>query len=508
MAVTVTPHVYIAGAEVACTADAIDTAPIAVEGFNITWGREEYQDPQVTPASVELTMLDATGDWARRIRDSRALGTTVQIEWTGVDSNGATIGPVVMFRGRVQGADAAPHTLTDSIGRTAWTVTLTVADRTADYGNALAAPETWPREDMIVRANRVRDLGLAGGSGIKEVFFWPGYTGAKCWPLDVTDKSALDLVADLYASMGNDSYAYDPDENVLRQDIRLSQPMSVYLATFDTSRGAVLPVANDITVDGKTYPGVGLGGCELIGEPSISADPSTDINRLECSWKDHGTDYGDWTTVIADVAPDDARRVMSWDSWFDRGEVIDPTMDNVWARAREEGRRPRHPDVRIPWQYTFVTERLARWTLATWANTRAAFIAGDLPYQWLMSSVPQYAPIVAPIGGQTEWDPQRGWSAQLHVHWIHNSSGAPSPVTWGGLQQMKMTTEQPTDPWWWSLIGLPPSPPVEVGEPTPARDLKWGDPDTVEGYAWDKSVTWSDLRHVADAEAQIKDLIE
>lgn len=507
MAITVTPRLTIDGTDVACTAGALDAAPIAVRGFRITWGREEYQDPAVSPSSVDLTLIDTTGEWARRIRDSRAIGSRVVISWTGYDS-GTTIGPVVMFRGRVQLAEARPHHAEASDGRRAWTVVLTCADRTADYGNALALPEVWPRETMIIRANRVRDLGLAGGSEIDQVYFWPGYVGAQCSPLDVKGKSALDLMTELYASMGNDAYAYDPDENVVRQEIRLSQPMTVQLGTFDTSHGAVLPVANDIVVDGRTYPGVGLGGCELVGEPAVTADPSTDINRLECSWFDQSTGHKEWTTVMEQVAPGDARRVMSWSSWFDDGVVIDPTLDNVWARAREEGRRPRHPDVIIPATFEFVTERLARWTLATWANTRAAYIAGSLAYQWLMADEERYSPIVAPIGGQTVWEPLAGWSALLHVHWVHNAAGeVATPVTWRALEQVKMTTTSPTDPWWWPLLGLPPSPPVSVGEPTPTRFVRWGDPATIDGYGWDRSVTWADLRHVDNKQAQVKDML-
>lgn len=508
MAVNVTAAVYIDGARVACLPDALETAPVAVRGFTIDWGREEYQSPDVSPSSVNLYVLDAVGDWARRIREARAIGTKVHIEWTGTTSDGETIGPVVMFRGRVQYAEAKPHSKRLADGRRAWAVTLKCADRTADYGNALAAPETWPRETMIVRAIRVRDLGLAAGSEIAQVYFWPGYVDSNCWPLDVKDKSALELMAELYASMGNDAYAYDPDENVIRQDIRLSQPLTVGLASFDAAWGAVMPVPDDVVVDGKTYPGVGLGGCELAAEPLLAADPSTDINRLECSWKDQGTGFGDWTTIREDVAPGDSRRVMSWTSWLDDGVAIDPTLDNVWARAREEGRRPRHPAITIPPTFSFVNERLARWLLMTWANTRPAYISGSLPYLWLMADEPGYSPIVAPIGGSTSFDPEKGWSATLHVHWIHNSAPAPSPVTWGALEQIKVTSTASVDPWWWPLLGLPPSPPVAVGEPTPSRYIRWGDPADLDGYGWHTSVTWADLRHVSNDRAQVKDILK
>lgn len=505
MAVDVRPRVFIDGDPVACHESAVDTEPVAIRGFTITWGRDEYMSSSTSPASVGLTMLDTTDEWATRIRESRAIGLTVRIEWTGTTAAGSTIGPVVMFRGRIAKATARPHTFNTDDGRRAWTIELECSDRTADMGNATAGPNPWPVEKMLGRAIRIRELGIAGGSGIDQIYFWPGYTGARVAELDVKNKSALELMGEMYESMGNDSYAYDPDANVIRQSIRLSQPMTTYLATFDDSRGAVLPIASDIEVDGVTYPGIGLGGCELRGTPEITAERATDINRLECTWKDYSTGYKDWTTVKEAVQAGDARRVLSWNSWFDAGEVIDPTLENVWNRAREEGRRPRHPNFTVKPGFTFISERMARWVLMAWENTRAAFISGDLAYQWLMGDSIEYGPVVAPIGGKTSFDARLGWAVEFTAHWVHNQTPPPDSATWASLQQIKTTTTQPSYPWWYDLIGIPKPPPVKVGSPMPERDLKWGD---VEGYHWDSSVTWSDTRHIPTTGTQIKDVIE
>lgn len=509
MAIDVRPTVYIDGKRVACRTDTMNDEPTVIRGFTIHWGREEYQSPDTSPASVDVTLLDVTDDWANRIRTSRAIGLEVKITWLGTKStNRGTVGPVTMFRGRVSEATAKPHTYRAPDGRRGWTIELSCADATADYGNANPAVPEWPQETMLIRANRVRDLGLESGSKISQVYFWPGYVTARCAPLDVQGKSALELMADMFASMGNDSYAYDPDENVVRQSIRLAQPLSTYLATFDDSRGAVLPVANDITVDRKTYPGIGLGGCELVGEPEIHADPTTDINRLECTWDDWAAEFNSHTTVKEDVQPGQARRVMKWDSWFDAGEVIDPTLDNVWNRARQEGRRPRHPDFTFKPGFTFVSERMARWALMAWENTRAAFISGNLAYQWLMGESTDYPPIVSPIGGKTTFDPKRGWACLFHVHWIQNTTQQKSSATWTSLQQVKTYFQQETVPWWYKLLGLPTPPPVSMGKPTPQRDLKWGDASTFTGYHWDSSVTWGDTKHISTTGTQIKDVLD
>ena len=511
MAIKVTPGVVIDGQAVACTVDALDDAPVAVEGLEIDWGRSEYGDPSTDPASLTMTLLDATDTWAARIRESRAVGLTVSVTWTAhpLDPGGIAGRPVTMFRGRIQKAVARPldDRRTDD-GRRRWRIVLTVADRTADLGNAIAGPEPWERETMLSRAIKVRDLGLAGGSGIEQVYFWPGYQSSWCAPLDVKNKSALTLIAELYESMGNDSYAYDPADNVVRQAIRLSQPMTVHLGAFDDDLGAVYPVPNDIDVDGVTYVGVSLGGCELEGVPEVVADPATDINRLECSWEDQLVDHGDVKTVIENVDPGDARRVMAWSSWFDDGIVIDPTLANVWERVREEGRRPRHPDITTRPTHVFPTNRLALWTLQTWENTRPAYIAGSLAYQWLLGAAPAYSPVVAPIGGTTTFDPVRGWSTTMHVHWIHNSAASAASASWSSLRQVRTTYSTPSVPWWYALLGIPAPAPVPVGSPTPERDLTWGEAAAEAGYRFADSVTWGDLRHVPDTGTQIIDHLD
>lgn len=508
MAVSATPEVWINGVRVACTADALDRAPVVIRGFDIHWGRAEYMDPSVTPSSVVVTLLDTVGTWATRVRNSQALGLPIEIRWRGTRGDGSEFGPVTMFRGRTSHVECRPHTIEASDGRTAWTVKLTCADRVADFGNATAGLEEWPAEKMLDRAIRLRDLGQSAGSGIAQVYFWPGYVDALTAPLDVKDKTALDLLADFFASMGNDAYAYDPDANVIRQAIRLAQPMSVYLATFDDTQGAVMPVASDITVDGQTYPGVGLGGCQLHGAPVLEADPATDINRLECTWKDHGTGYKEHTTTLEGRDPNSPRRVMAWDSWLSYGDGgIDATMRNVWSRAREEGRRPRHPEFTAKPGHTFVSERMARWLLATWENTRPVFISGNLAYQWLMGNEPGYAPIVAPLGGVTRYDPESGWQITLRVHWIYNQNDPAAPATWTSMRQIRTTTTTPSVPWWWALLGRPAPAPVSVGQPTPERDLTWGDPDVVDGYQWHTSVTWGDTRHIPVDRTQVKDIL-
>lgn len=522
MAVTVTPEVVIDSTIYSCAADALDWAVIVVDGISIKWGRTDYLDSRTSPASAKISLLDATGQWAQRIRNREILGKPVVIRWRGIsrpaDQPGTeiVISPVNIFSGRVAAAKIYPtEVFTKGIPSAgydfpqhirAWRIDLELSDRTADLGNARVGNEEWPRETMVQRAVRIRDLGLAAGSGISQMYFNPDYAGYNVAPLDAKDKTALDLMNSLYNSIGNDSYAYDPDENVVREYVRLSGTTVIGLATFDSSRGAVLPVPNDITIDGKVYPAVALAGCQLPADTAIALEPDQDINRLECRWKDHSTGHKEHTTVQDGVQAGDSRRVMAWESWLDDGLQIDPTLAAVWDRVTKEGSRPRHPKITIPWNKSFVSERLARWSLQAWGNTRPAYVSGSMPWQWLAGPTADYAPVVAPIGGTTVWDPTKGWQIDLIVHWVHNSGAAAVPATWSSLQQFKAATDAPV-PWWWILLGLP-IPTVANGDPTPERNLKWGSPDVLDGYEFDQSVTWLDLKHVDQSQTHIKDILQ
>lgn len=512
MGIKVTPEILIDGRPVACTIDAVDSEPTAIRGIEIQWGRADYHDADGEPASATLSITCITGVWAERVRTGRAIGLPVVIQWSGIPTTpgGIKVGPVLMFSGRISSAKAHPLDLEAPTGERRWEIEITAADRTADGGNALAGPVQWPAEKMLDRAIKVRDLFTVAGADIDNVFFFPGYVDAPCAPLDVSDKSALDLMGDLYRSIGNDSWAYDPEGNAVRQVIRLSQPMSVHLGSFDDQIGAVTPVPSDIAVDDVTYPGIGLSGCRLTGDVELAADPSTSINRIECSWKDWSTGHKDTKTVRENIRPGDGRRVLSFESWFDNGLTIDPTLDNVWERVREEGARPRHPEITTLPTFDFPTESRARWLLQCWENTRPAFIAGDLAYDWLIGEeeAPAYAPIVAPIGGTTTFDPLKGWAVTMTVHWIHNQSPPDTPATWSSLIQKKRVTSTPAYPWWWALLDVPRPDPVEIGQRTPERDLTWGPPAPRAGYRFAESVTWGDLRHVPAEGAQIIDHLE
>lgn len=505
MAVTPKPSVYINGRRVACSTYALDREPVAIRGFEIKWGRADYHDSDAEPASIRLHIADSTGKWAELIRTSQAIGQTLEVRLEGSNDKTDETQTWTQFRGRVSRALARPMSNTGPQGEQRWEITLDGADRTADMGSRTVTESEWPQEKLLTRAIRIRDYGKAAGSGIDNIYFYPGYLESRCGPLDTQRATPLDLMGQMYRSMGNDSWAYDPDGNAVRQVIRLAQSLHIHLGTFDDTQGAVIPVVNDITVDNVRYEGIGLGACKLAGEPQIEADVSTDINRLECQWKDYSTGFKDWTTVKQQVPAGGSVHTMTWNSWFDAGEVIDPTLANVWNRVRQEGARPRHPEMELHHQKTFPTFRHAHWWLHTWENTRPAYLAGSLPWLWLMGGSTDYPPVVAPIGGTTSYDPRYGWTVSMTVHWIQNTSTTKDPVRWNDLPQIKFQLNTETVPWWWKLSGLPTPPPKTVGERTPERDLTWGEVSDGRGYRFGDSVTWGDMQNVPTNGAQIVD---
>lgn len=520
MGIKVTPALTIGGYEIACTADRLDAEPVAVRSVQIDWGRSEYHDSAATPATMTLHLLDSTDEWADYIRRGRAVGREVRFSVEGRPRDrrdrefSGTTRKLVVFRGRVSRATARITTTDADNGARRWLITLVCADSTAAMGGVNPGPSEWPTEAMMDRALRIRGLSEVGSTRIENFHFRSEYHMLGVSPLDVSGKSALQLMGDFYASMAAETWAYDPDGNVVRQVPRLSQDMTVSLQSSDEQHGGVKPVINDVTFEGVTYPGIGLGGCGLVGEPVIEADPSTAINRVEAHWKNREREWDDAMTVHENVYPGDARRVLSWDTWLGDQENVEPAQEALWARVREEGRRPRHPEFTTQPTHLFPSWSVARWILMAWENPRPAFISGDAAHRWLMGPNQEYGPVVAPIGGTLHFHPKEGWSALFRTHFIHNKREWKNHVSWNLLRQERQQDQKRTIPWMWEVYGKPKG--VTVQDPTtiklhgnmPDRFLEWGAPGPDTGYRFHTSVTWGDMRHVAPSEAQIKDVFQ
>lgn len=506
MAVTITPSIAIDGEKVECAPDKLDSAPLAIRGFEIKWGREDYLTSQGSPSTAQLTVIDTTATWPRLIRSNLAMGLPVEITWSGDTGGGGTC-----FRGRVTHAAARPTTIHATDNRRAWEISITAADYTADLGNVKPLPATWPRETYQARVDRISELASHANSGIENFHTHPRHRGDYVAPLDVKDESCLSLMLSLYASASFETYSYNHTTGDVEQVVRLQAPYTMSLAAFDKDLGEVSITADPVIYEHPQYgdqqfPGIAIGSCDAVSEAEISTIGQSSINEIQITYPAYEAGNDDRRIVRGAIRPGDAPRVMDFESWLESTPVIEEMAAYVLEKAIGEGSRPVHPIFTLHPGHDFRSVYEADWLLTTWESLRPAYLNGDLPYWWMMDSATDYAPVVCPIGGELSFTPDSGWDVELTTQWLYNI-GAPVEATdWQSLAQLKTTTSQPSYPWWYDLLGIPPPPPVTVGEPTPERDVRWGDPASMQYYGFAKSVMWNDLRWVDKEKTEIKDV--
>lgn len=506
MTITVKPWIEIDGRRIACRAEALDTAPVVMESYAIDWGRDGYYD-STDPARVTFTLWDATGQWAVAIRDSQALGKHVHIKWRGSVT-------VTQFAGVIAAATAKRTDRTTASGAHIWQVIITAVDPMATLGNVYPLPGILPGgETMEQRKEWIKGLAAYGGLVVSDIDYRSDYARAATAPVEVGKDSALSVLTNFYESMSKDAFTYDPEANTIRQCERHANAFTTSLASFDDSRGAVLITAGDVQMDGITRPGVALSGCRLNIPDGLEIDATTDtdINRVESTWSDPLDEWNDKIAFRESVAVGQPRRVLNYDTWMTSDWAIETQLTSAWERARAEGRRPRHPRITFRPGTEFATDRMARWWLRCWEDTRPAFINGDAAHAWLMQSATDWPPLVSPLGGTVTYHAEHGWSITLDVQWMNDTTSV-TPMVWSNLKQIKWRTESPTVPWWWNLVGLPRPPSKQVGEHTPERDVYWGPPgesttDGVRQYRFDESVTWGDLKYLDNTTREIKDIL-
>lgn len=438
------PWVEVDGTRIRCDGAAVGFAPVVLDGLEITWGRDDYM-AHSRPGTAAFAVVDRSRTWADRISARTVLGRRVTIGWSAEG-----VADQICFRGRVTDATARP---TDRPGE--WVISFTAAGRDADLGNILAAPQTWPRESMIVRANRIADM--AAPAEIDEFYFYPGSVDILCWPLDVGGRDLRRLTEEFYYSMG-DTFSYIPSQNVCRHLFRRAYDVVVYFGRVVGDAVYLWPSAT--VYDGITYPGVALPGCQTsTDDPALSAGPNSVVTRCEVTWKDSTNGFNDWTTVV-DTATGDTygRRTLTFDSWIDDGIHIDPMIAEVLARAEHEGASPRHPPVTYDTRYTgggFHTEQQAR-ALTLAAETQgAAYVSASKFAAW----TPDHHPVFAIIGGTiAHIDGHWRITCRLSTIWRTN---AVVPLRWNQMLSWQL----------WQ------------------RD---------DDFRFADSVTWNDLRYLSD----------
>lgn len=504
MAVNAQPRLEIDGSPVSCGAADLGISPIVMDNLRIQWGREDYFS-HTEPAQLSFRLWDSTGTWAERIRERRAIGARVELYWT------APSGRRVLFRGSVAHAVATRTTRKDLTHRDVWEITFTAMDPIAAMGNVFPVRGILSGSDtMTTRANWLKGLLEYGGVKVDAIEFVPLYAESLTWPLEVGEDSALDLITAFYASLSNDTWTYDAQDNRLKQVQRLDGEFETFLATYDDSRGAVLISAGDHTPATQTVarPGISLSACKL-GIPEgleVEATPGSALNSVEVKWKAlTNGEYVDRTSISRQQKLGEPLRTLSFESWLRSEGYVNISLNSAWDRAQAEGGNPKHAPISYRAGKDFPTERIARWWLTPWEDARPAFISGDALHSWLSGESTSWPPLVSPIGGELVWRGDTGWEIESRVAWLHDHSTV-TPMVWANLQQLKWSTTTQDVPWWWTLVGLPAPAPVSVGSPTPEKDIRWGLPDGT-GYRFDESVTWGDLRFLDNTTRKIEEIL-
>lgn len=516
--IKVEPRITLAGRVVSCDIEQLDRLPIAMESFTCNWGRDSYF-AETAPATLSATLWDATDDWATRIRDGAALGVHVIVEY-----QIPNVGWVPQFRGIVTSAKATQHpTRKSPNGRHVWVVSLLASDPTQALGSIYPLPGAFSaKRTMTEHRAWLHGLCAYGGLVLSGIDFdQTKYGAAKLSPLPVGQDSALELMRKFFASMG-ETFTYNPESNRVRATTRMSQHFTTSLCSFDDSRGAVLITAGDFSPPtGGAVPGVGLSACELAVDDGITIEAAldNDINTVEMTREQRGTVDDEWQkgsdmrSTLKDVPNGQPIRLYSfttdmWEHYYtaQAGYVLTA----VFAKARGEGRKPKHPPLSYKPGKSFATERMARWWLRTTEDARPGFINGDKAHEWLMAGDASWPPLMSPLGGTVMWHGIDGWSITMNVQWM-NDLTQNQPIVYENLQQLKWSSSSPDSPWWWGLIGMPPPHPVYVGEPTPERDVRYGRPEAGTGeehyYRFDESITFEDMKHLDNESREIKDLL-
>lgn len=410
-----TPWVDVDGGRIRCDGAAVGYTPVVLDGFEITWGRDDYM-AHSRPGTASFSVVDRSRTWADRISARTVLGREVTIGWS-LDGQADQ----VCFRGRITAATAVP---TDRPGQ--WVIDFTAAGRDADLGNILAAPATWPRETMITRANRIADMAVP--AKIDEFYFFPGSVNIQCWPIDVGGRDLRSLTEEFYYSMG-DTFSYIPDQNVCRHLFRRAYAVGIYFTHI--AGDAIYLFPSSTAYDGVTYPGIALpGAVTTTDDPALSAGPNSVVTRCEVTWKDSTASFNDWTTVV-DTAEGDlyGRRTLTFNSWIDDGVHIDPMIDEVLARAEHEGASPRHPPVTFDTRHTggFLSVAQARGLTLAGETQAAAYVSGSR----FAAYTPAHHPVFAIIGGTiAHVDGHWRITARLSTIWRTN---AVTPMRWNQL---------------------------------------------------------------------------
>jgi hypothetical protein len=405
MSITAHPTLTVAGQLVAAgLTDAGAAALVAVESLRFPWGRSSpLEQPQATTG--QLTVLDrsATRSFASR---TDLTGQLVTVGWAGSDGSSGTI-----FRGRITRAAATPRVAGG------FAVALSLSSIEVDLANyPQPAGTSWPAETFAARKTRIAGTipaGLIAGGlnmpgppdlGLRYAATpSAGMDTLTAAAVDVSGKTVLDLIRQLYASWSPLAPVYDPGA-----DRFTFAPRRLYAWSNIGWTASALAVA-DADHGGRyvpaSLPGIHLNGGLAGGGASAAQAVDSKITRVEVQYSNAGTQATrSWATSDISAESVIGRRTLSVDSIHSTTANADQLASFYADVASVEARAPRL----APVSWSSAREPLhnaahAAVVLATAEPAAPLFLANT----WLPAIGQR--PLVAVLGGTVgyaggDWD--------------------------------------------------------------------------------------------------------
>lgn len=403
MSLDATPTVTVAGTAVGLSAASSGTL-VGIEALSIPWGRSTVLD-QPTPARLSLRLLDRStgGAFARR---ADLIGQVVTVGWAGSDGGSGT-----SFRGRVTDVELTPLTRRDPAGmlRRMLAVDVAATSLELDAANYTVPEQTppWPTEDLASRAARIAALFPAGLFAAVELD--PAWSDVppSAATVDVSGKSALDLLRQLANSTAR-PLVYDPTRNALTYCARRK-----FTAAHATRLEAVPAYGGLRAATCSPVGGVWLPAARLVPGGPAARGLASRLTRVEVRYYDNVNAEATAAYAIPTDPPEavGGRRTLSVDSVLTGATPsrVSGTLAGEWGSiASNEALQPTAPP--LSW----------RSADGWWDTTgqRALMLAGceqPTPVFVQGSEIPEVgaSPLVGFVGGVIAYG-AGDWTVQLH----------------------------------------------------------------------------------------------
>jgi hypothetical protein len=292
-------------------------ALVAVDELRVTWGRASVlEQPQAATAS--LTVLDRSPARTFAARTD-LIGQVIVLGWSGSDASSGTT-----FRGRITDVAATPRP------GGGFRVALSASSVEVDLANYVQPQgTTWPAETLGARKTRIAALipagMIAGGLNLPSpadlgmqyaTAPGAGMDALTAAAVDVSGRSVLELIRELYASWSPLAPVYDP-----AGDRFTFPPRRIYAWSNIGWTASALAVA-DPDHGGRYVPasltGLHLDGGRTAYSGSLAQRIDSRITRVEVGYLDSSAAYArrtrSWGTSNIGAESAIGRRVLSVDT--------------------------------------------------------------------------------------------------------------------------------------------------------------------------------------------------